>query len=161
MKDGNLSIVPMKRAHIRSCSKIVRTSEPWRTLNEKVDFSMHIIAKHAFVCLAEDRVVGFAIFSSWPVFARGGYLRALAVEQSSRGHGIGKMLLGYIEKETSKHSGNLYLCVSSFNRTARKFYSACGYVKIGSIPGLIRENGHELILWKRLVRTSTSGRAIR
>jgi ribosomal protein S18 acetylase RimI-like enzyme len=154
MINRQLAIVPMKRTHISACQKIVRSSEPWRTLKESIDFPLFIAAKQAIVCLSEDKILGFAIYSPRPVFARGGYLRAIAVDPSSRGQGVGTFVLTYIERETLKHADNLYLCVSSFNRVAKRFYANAGYIKIGAIPGLIRNDINEIILWKKIVRTS-------
>jgi len=155
------SILPMKRMHIHACEKIVRASEPWQTLKESIDFSNFIAAKQAFVCLSGDSVLGFAIYDPKPVFARGGYLRAIAVHPLSRSRGIGKFMLTHVENDAMHYADNLYLCVSSFNHTARRFYTAQGYVKIGSIPGLIRSTMNEIIMWKRFGRTATSRKDIR
>jgi ribosomal protein S18 acetylase RimI-like enzyme len=95
-------------------------------------------------------VAGFVLFTPEPVFARGGYLRAIAVAPEARNQGVGKALLRFAEQETARLAPNLYLCVSSFNRKAGAFYRHFGYKKIGTIPGLIVPGASELILWKQL-----------
>jgi ribosomal-protein-alanine N-acetyltransferase len=143
-------IVPMARSHIRACDLITAASQPWKTLNERVDFARHIRLRQAYVCTAVDEPVGFVIFSPEPVFARGGYLRAIGVAPASRGRGFGKKLLTFAETVMARSSPNVYLCVSSFNRKGQAFYKGQGYTRIGKIPGLIIPGASEYIYWKRL-----------
>lgn len=147
-------IVPLKRPHIPACAAIVAASEPWRTLGETMDFSALLrpgkSPLRAFVCLDAGNVAGFVIFTPLPVFARGGYLRAIAVAPDLRRRSIGRKLLSFAERETAHHAGHLYLCVSSFNRQAQAFYRKCGYRKVGEVPGLVRPGMSERIYWKRL-----------
>jgi len=147
---GNLSIVPMRRAHIRACTSITEASEPWKTLNERIDFKKYILLKQAYVCMAGVVPAGFIIFTPEPVFARGGYLRAIGVSNSERRHGIGRKLLTFAEQETARRSQYLYLCVSDFNRAAQAFYRDRGYARAGKLTGLIVAGSSEYIYWKRL-----------
>ncbi len=145
-----LKIVPMKRTHIRACNAITAASEPWKTLNERIDFSKYITLKQAFVCMIGGEPAGFIIFTPEPVFARGGYIRAVGVSPEILRHGIGRKLLALAEHAMSRRCANSYLCVSSFNRRAAAFYSANGYSRVGKLPGLIRPGVAEYIYWKRL-----------
>jgi ribosomal protein S18 acetylase RimI-like enzyme len=150
MKALSIKIIPMKRGHIPACEEIVAASEPWRTLREGIDFSSAIRQKQAHTAVIGGAVAGFVIFTAEPVFARGGYLRAIGVAPAIRGSGIGRKLLAFAEKTTSRKAQNLYLCVSSFNRDGRKFYRKCGYAKIGKIDGLIRKGASEFLYWRKL-----------
>ncbi len=155
MKRPDRTIVSLKRSHLRSCNAIVSRSEPWKTLREKVDLLPYLGSRSAsrslaYVCLVKGSVAGFLLFTPEPVFARGGYLRAIAVAPRFRGQGIGRALLEFAERKTAARSSNLFLCVSDFNLSARAFYKSCGFRKAGSLPGLIRPSSTELILWKRL-----------
>lgn len=155
MKGGGLKILPMQRSHIRACEKIAEESYPWLRLGEGIDFSREISRSRCGgvecrVCVIGGRTVGFALFTAEPVFARGGYLRAIAVAPDVRGMGIGRKLLAFVEKSVGKKAGNIYLCVSSFNRRAQAFYKKAGYRKVGSLPGLIVPDASEYIFWKRL-----------
>jgi ribosomal protein S18 acetylase RimI-like enzyme len=150
MRSGAITILPMKRSHIQACNAIVTVSEPWRTLGEEVDFRKYISSKQAFICDSEDGPAGFIIFTADPVFARGGYIRAIGVNPAMRGQGIGTKLLVFAESMTARQSRNMYLCVSSFNRRGLHFYKKNGYIRVGKIPGLIRPDASEHILWKRL-----------
>jgi [ribosomal protein S18]-alanine N-acetyltransferase len=155
MRTGALPIIPMKRSHIRACNAIITDSEPWKTLRERVDFAKYISFRQAYVCLSDDGLAGFIIFTPDPVFARGGYIRAVAVAPAMRRRGIGKKLITFAESVTAHRSSNMYLCVTSFNRRGLNFYTKCGYIRVGKIPGLIHPHFSEHILWKRLSSRKT------
>jgi ribosomal protein S18 acetylase RimI-like enzyme len=144
----------MKRCHIKACDDIVAASEPWKTLREKVDFGQAITRGQAYACIRRRsgtfEVAGFIIFTAEPVFARGGYLRAVGVAPSLRGQGIGSKLLAFAERAVSRQATYFYLCVSSFNRKGQTFYKNRGYAKVGTLPGLASPDTSEYIYWKRL-----------
>jgi len=150
----SLTIIPMKRTHIEACNDIVAVSEPWKTLREKIDFEQAITRKQAYTCIRREgvmpEVAGFIVFTAEPVFARGGYLRAIGVATSLRNHGIGSKLMAFAEKTVSRHAAYLYLCVSSFNRKGQAFYKNSGYTRVGTLPGLVTPAASEYIYWKRL-----------
>ena len=150
MAKGAFKIVLMKRADIRACNEITAVSDPWKTLNERIDFAPYIGLKQAYVCTNGEGPAGFVIFTPEPVFARGGYLRAIGVAPAMRGRGLGSELMTFAEQTTSRLSPNFYLCVSSFNREAQAFYKKLGYAKTGELPGLIVPDESEYIYWKRL-----------
>ncbi len=150
MRSNSARIVSMQIKHIRICREIAACSEPWRTLKEGIDFLHYISRKEAYVFMSGDEPAGFIIFTPLPVFARGGYLRAIGVSPSMRRHGIGKGLMDFAEKKTSRSALNFYLCVSSFNRPAQAFYKSLGYIRIGKVPELIMPGSSECIYWKRL-----------
>lgn len=144
----------MTSAHRGACNEIVSLSEPWVTLGEGVDFKTHITLKQAYVCtvlnVGKTEVSGFVIFTADPVFARGGYLRAIGVAPAMRRHGIGRKLLAFTESRIARRCDNIFLCVSSFNRSAQSFYRKLGYRRVGKLPGLLVPGESEYIFWKRL-----------
>jgi len=144
----------MKRSHIKVCDAIVAASEPWKTLRERVDFGQAITGRQAYACIRSGsgtiEVAGFIIFTAEPVFARGGYLRAIGVANSLRNQGIGSKLMAFAEKTASRQATWFYLCVSSFNRKGQAFYKKRGYTRVGKLPGLTSPNSSEYIYWKRL-----------
>jgi len=143
-------IVPMKRTHVRACAEIAASSEPWKTLGETVDFDRYVALKQAYVCLEGSEPAGFIIFTAEPVFARGGYLRAIGVSPHMRRRGNGRKLMSFAENRTARRAPNFYLCVSSFNRQAQAFYRDLGYTRVGRIPGLLSPKTAEYIYWKNL-----------
>lgn len=140
----------MRRRHIQACNAIAVASEPWKTLNERVDFLTHVALKQAYVCMIGDAPAGFILFTPEPVFARGGYIRAVGVDPAMRRQGIGGKLLTFAESRIERKSPNVYLCVSSFNRQGQSFYKGMGYTRVGKVPGLIVPDASEYIYWKRL-----------
>ena len=150
MKDPVTKIMLMEHRHIPACRAIAVCSEPWRSLQENIDFRPYIERKQAHVCTIDGKPAGFIVFTPEPVFARGGYLRAIGVDPGWRRRGIGKKLLAYAEARTMRQAPNFYLCVSSFNRRAQAFYKRLGYDRVGKIPDLILAGSSELIYWKRL-----------
>jgi ribosomal protein S18 acetylase RimI-like enzyme len=150
MTRTSVRIVPMRRSHIRACAEIAASSEPWKTLGETVDFARYLSLKQAYVCLVQSEPGGFIIFTPEPVFARGGYLRAIGVAPHLRRSGIGSKLMSFAENRTARRAPNFYLCVSSFNRKAQAFYRDLGYTRVGRIPGLISPKTAEYIYWKNL-----------
>lgn len=146
----SVKIRPMTRGHIPACNDIVRSSDPWKTLREGVDLASAIKKKQGHVALIEGAVAGFVVFTPDPVFARGGYLRAIGVAPAVRGFGIGRQLLKFAEKATAKKAVNLFICVSSFNRTGQSFYKKLGYAKAGKLDNLIKKGLSEYIYWKQL-----------
>jgi ribosomal-protein-alanine N-acetyltransferase len=162
LKSPALKILPMTPAHVTACNRIVATSDPWKRLQESIDFRSSLrpagANTRAYVCIAGDEVAGFILFIPEPVFARGGYLRALGVSPSHRRQGIGKKLLRFAEKMTAVRAVHFFLCVSSFNRRAQAFYKKCGYIRAGALPGIIRKGISEYIYWKRLRPLSSNKR---
>jgi len=144
-------IVPMNRTHVRTCAEIAAISEPWKTLGETVDFARYASLKQAYVCLEGSEPAGFIIFTAEPVFARGGYLRAIGVSPHMRRRGIGRKLMSFAENRSARLAPNFFLFVSSFNRQAQAFYRDLGYSRVGKIPGLISPDASEYIFWKSLV----------
>ena len=91
MSRGAVKIVPMRRVHVSACDEIVAASEPWKRLNERIDFP-RILSQdrplvRAYVCTEGREPLGFVLFTPEPVFARGGYLRAIGVSPAMRGRG--------------------------------------------------------------------------
>ncbi len=140
----------MTLSHREACARIVAVSDPWKTLHERIEFSKSIALNQAYVFIQDGEIAGFIIFTSEPVFARGGYIRAVAVAPAMRRHGIGKKLLTFAETVIARRSPNVYLCVSSFNRRGQMFYRSLGYLRVGRLPDLIARGASEYIYWKCL-----------
>lgn len=154
MKPAAIAIVPMRRSHIEACDAIVAASDPWKRLGDRVDFSAHLSRDkrltRSYVCTVDGETAGFILFIPEPVFARGGYLRAVGVSSKFRRQGIGRKLLSFAEKMTAGSALHFFLCASSFNRRAQAFYQECGYVRVGKLPDFIKPGASEYIYWKRL-----------
>lgn len=91
------------------------------------------------------RVAHSGMFGSF-----GGYLKLIAVSERAQGLGIGSVLLSHVEQTVLPHSRDLFLLTSDFNEAAQRFYDRHGYREVGRLPGYVRPEITEVILWKRL-----------
>jgi ribosomal protein S18 acetylase RimI-like enzyme len=77
-----------------------------------------------------------------------GYVQVLFVAEGYRGLGVGEKLLRYAERRIFRDSPNVFICVSSFNSGARRFYARLGYRKAGLLKDLLVKGADELLLRK-------------
>lgn len=165
MRPAAFRIVPMKQSHVRACEAIVAESDPWKLLGEGVNFRAALgrnrTGASAYVCTRGAVTAGFILFTPEPVFARGGYLRAIGVAGGFRQQGVGQMLLSFAERKTSVRAFHFFLCVSSFNRGAQSFYKRCGYTRVGTLRDFIKPGISEYIYWKPLKTGRTETRRSR
>jgi diamine N-acetyltransferase len=81
----------------------------------------------------------------------GPYLRLLAVLDGHQGNGLGGRILCWMEAEARRAGArNLWLCVVDYNAAAHRFYARHGFVEVGTIPGLVRDDRTERLMRKRL-----------
>lgn len=107
--------------------------------------------------VAEDEsgeVCGFAWCVLGGAFARSAYLRLIGVHPDYSGHGLGRILLDYVEAQTRQAGVDLFLLVSDFNVDAQRFYQRQGYQQVGAIPGYVLNDVAELIYYKKLSAAS-------
>jgi [ribosomal protein S18]-alanine N-acetyltransferase len=158
----SLKIRPLTRADISACAAIISASDPWKRLGEGFDFTRLLAGDQSgsksYIMTVKKTAVGFIVFNPHPVFARGGYLRAIGVTSSFQRQGIGRKLMNFAESITAQQAPNFYLCVSSFNRKAQAFYRDLGYRKIGRIPDLLMRGASEYVYWKRLPQFTARSR---
>lgn len=89
------------------------------------------------------------ILSPW---LAGPYLQMLAIMPAYQNRGVGSAVLAWFESEARDHFRNLWLCVSSFNVHAQRFYRMHGYQRIATLEGLLRDGDDELLMRKRLAQ---------
>ena len=148
-----VKIREIEERDISQCIKIVPQIEPWVTLGatpEKMDayFRKLLNREEGFVALLDEEVVGFITIKRG--FLYGCYIRRLAVKEGYRRKGIGRQIMQFIEDYAFVRHPNVFLCVSSFNTGAQKFYEDLGYQKVGELPNLIMEGHAEYLLRKTL-----------
>lgn len=93
-------------------------------------------------CMGFVWVILNGIFHALP------YIHIIAVKSENRGHGIGKMLLKFVEDVYYKKYSKLFLVVSDFNPDAKRLYEDIGYSVIGDIPNLYRQGITECLMMK-------------
>ena len=130
---------------------LMASSEPWTTLGRTLEACQRTVEGErgaVVVATIASTRVGFAIVDS-AGFAGGPYLKIIAVDALARSAGVGTALLNHVEERFGHASGNLFLCVSSFNERAKAWYERHGYVQIGAIDDYLVEGAAELMLRKR------------
>jgi len=133
-----------------TCRRLVLGSEPWITLGygeEDVQATVRA-APTGRILIARDgeRIVGFAL--STPGVLLGEYLKILTVDAAFRGRGVGARLMAALEAAAFQRWPNVYLCVTDFNTTARRFYRRLGYAEIGALPDLLVTGSAEILMRK-------------
>jgi diamine N-acetyltransferase len=79
----------------------------------------------------------------------GPYLALLAILPGWQGTGIGSVVLRRIEDVTKPN--NIWVCVSSFNQAAKRFYERNAFELVGTLPGLLRPDFTELLMRRRII----------
>jgi len=77
-----------------------------------------------------------------------GYIQVLFVAGDFRGRGVGELLLRFAEKKIFSASPNVFLCVSSFNKGAARFYRRQGYDRAGLFRDFLVKGHDEILLRK-------------
>jgi ribosomal protein S18 acetylase RimI-like enzyme len=78
------------------------------------------------------------------------YIKSIAVSPEYRNHGLGSTLLTFAENVARNTSRHMFLCVSSFNTNARRFYERIGYEAVGELTDYLVRGESEIIMHKNL-----------
>jgi len=115
------------------------------------------LQRNEMLVVAEDEsgeLRGFAWCVLRGAFARSAYLRLIGVHPDYAGHGLGRILLDYVEAQACMAGVDLFLLVSDFNVDAQRFYQRQGYQQVGAIPAYVLNDVAELIYYKKLSAAS-------
>jgi ribosomal protein S18 acetylase RimI-like enzyme len=119
----------------RAAATIMANSEVWQRLARTFDHTYAAVTNpqaERVVAVLGEQVVGIMILGiNVPLIK--GYVAALAVHEDYRGRGIGSRLLKHAEERIGRVSPHVFLCVSSFNDAARRFYERHGFRQVGEL----------------------------
>ena len=150
MNTAQTTIVPINLAEdIEVCATIFSTSEPWITLGMNVDHFYKILSdplSEVYVLKVETEIAGVIVLQMQGPFS--GYVKAIVIDGIWAGKGYGRVLLAFAEERVFKDSPNIFLCVSSFNKTAQAFYQKMGYNVIGEIEDYLVAGLSEILMRK-------------
>ena len=132
MKEASI-IIPMEKTHIREVLEIERLtfSDPW---SENAFIKcLKDVNCHYFTALFENKVIGYAGY--WGVLDEA-QIYNVAVAESYRNKGIGKMLLNKLIAFALKEDGRkrFLLEVRAGNISAIRLYEGLGFKKDGIRP---------------------------
>jgi GNAT superfamily N-acetyltransferase len=95
-----------------------------------------------------DGKPGGAVSVRFP-WLKGPYLELLALLPPFQRRGIGSALLGWFEEEGMRRGArNLWVCASSFNSSAIRFYGRHGFQPAAMLSGLVADGYGEILLRK-------------
>ena len=138
---------------IETCAQMMATTEPWMTLKRTAEVLRPIVAdldKELHVVRDRTGIAGFVILDLRGLL--NGYVQTLCVREDRRGTGLGAALLTAAELRILEQSANVFICVSSFNPRAQKFYAKMGYERIGVLRDLV-VTGHDELLLRKTIRS--------
>jgi len=101
-----------------------------------------------YVAMADGVCAGFFYVIPKGAFHSFPYLHLIAVRESFRRKGVGKVLLDYAENIAFAASDKIFLVVADFNPDAKRFYERNGYRQVGEIPSLYRQGIAEYLMMK-------------
>lgn len=146
-------LVDRPDADVDACTWMMATSEPWVTLKRTVDVLRPIMSdpeKELHVVRDAKGVAGFVLLDLRGLL--NGYVQTLCVRDDRRRSGLGAALLTAAELRILDQSANVFLCVSSFNPRAQRFYARMGYERIGALRDIV-VTGHDEILLRKTIRS--------
>jgi len=145
-------------AQARACARLMASSEPWITLRRDEAAAirtLHHPAVEVYVAEENEAVIGLLVLTMQGPFR--GYIATVGVAPERRGQGLGTRLVRFAEERIFGEAPNVFLCVSSFNTRAQKFYRRLGYERIGELRDFIVP-GHAEILMRKTVAPLTEFR---
>jgi len=140
----------------RSCANMMTSSEPWLTLKISFQDALQNLTDplhETYLAMIEGQIAGFIILQLRGAFT--GYVKTIIVHPDWRNQGIGTQLLQFAENQIFTEKPNVFLCVSSFNKKAQKFYRRLGYKKVGVLKNYIVAGHAEILLRKTTGPIST------
>jgi ribosomal protein S18 acetylase RimI-like enzyme len=148
-------------AEIEACARMMAASEPWITLQRDYAASLRSLSspeKEIHVAVRESEILGFIVLNLHGGFV--GYIQSLCVLPQWRGHALGRKLVAFAEERVFEEFPNMFICVSSFNHGAQRFYRNLGYEVAGELKNFIVD-GHSEILLRKSIASLTEFRKTR
>jgi ribosomal protein S18 acetylase RimI-like enzyme len=137
----------------RWAAGVLSGSDPWLTLGRGFDACLAACTSSLDVLeIAESAGERCGLVLVRPAGVAGApYIVSIAVAPAFRSRGIGAALLEHVERAYRQRSRHLFLCVSSFNPRARRFYERHGFEAVGTLKAFLIEAADEILMYKRLV----------
>ncbi len=136
-------------AEAEFCARMMAASEPWLTLGRGSEALLKALqnpAREAFLAKSEAEIAGVVLINLQGAF--NGYIQSVCVAPLWRNRGFGERLMSFAEEFIFRQSPNVFLCVSSFNTGAQKFYRRLGYTEIGVLKDYLVSGCDEILMRK-------------
>ncbi len=136
-------------AEAAECARLMASTDPWITLGRTFETSLAILrdpAREVSVLARGPHILGFVVVNMQGPFI--GYIQIVCVRPECQRQGLGTRLVHWAEERIFRASPNVFMCVSSFNRDARRLYERLGYTVVGELKDYIVPGHSELLLRK-------------
>jgi ribosomal protein S18 acetylase RimI-like enzyme len=136
----------------RWAARLMSSSSPWTTLGRGFEACLAACTSPLDVLeIVEDggERCGFVLVRPAGV-AGAPYIVSIAVAPDARGRGVGAALLAHVERSYRSRARHLFLCVSSFNPRARRFYERHGFDAVGTLRAFLIGAADEILMYKRI-----------
>jgi ribosomal protein S18 acetylase RimI-like enzyme len=151
-RDAPFTLAPLAPAECPSLAASIVAMEPWSVMEYPADRLSEFLASpdggvtRRLIEIGGERAGVISVRYPW---LKGPYLELLALLPPFQRKGIGGMLLQRFEREAvSREARNLFVCASSFNESALRFYRRHGFRDAAVLPGLVAEGYDEILLRK-------------
>lgn len=138
-----------RRADFRVCAAIMAATDPWLKLGLDYKTCLKNVGaplREVYIARAGGKIAGVLILQMTGTFR--GYIQTVCTAPEARGLGLGALLVKFAEKRSFTECPNVFLCVSSFNKKARKLYEKLGYKKAGVLKDFVVAGHDELLMRK-------------
>lgn len=145
---------PLARTDIADIARWVAATPLWQrygaTEASVTERLANGLAGGATVFVAEraSTVLGFVWLVERGAFNRSAYIQLIGVRAESRGGGVGRALMEFVEGQAQ--SREIFLLVSDFNLNAQRFYARLGYRQVGKLDDYVVQGVSELVFCKRV-----------
>ena len=147
-----MQVTPLDgEAQERDCAALMAASDPWLTLGygfEDLLRTVRLPGRERYVAHVDGQFAGFLLLNLHGTFA--GYIQTIGLAPQCRGSGLGAQLVAFAEQRIFRDHQNVFLCVSSFNHAARRFYQRLGYAQVGELTEFLVAGHSELLLRKTI-----------
>jgi len=152
IENMELIISPATDAEKIWAADLFSSSDPWIHLGVQKEQLLKTCQdpEHLLFIAHCDKIPCGVIIMDPKGIAGSPYVKSIAVTSGQRSEGIGAKMVLFAETYFSKISRHMFLCVSSFNTRAQKFYLELGYAKVGEFENYIIEGESEILMHKRL-----------
>ena len=133
------------------CAQIMTSSEPWVTLGRTQEEVLNILnapISESYLAISNGTTIGFAIIVMTGAWV--GYIRSIVIKPEYRKQGFGTSIIRELESKIFLRFPNVFLCVSSFNPRAKKWYKSMGYKEIGELKDYVIPGHSEFIMRKTI-----------
>jgi len=149
---------PLRRADRAAIERILRECRAFR--DDEIAVALELVDApgeegYRFV-VAEvgGRVAGYACFGATPMTSGTFDLYWIAVDPARQRSGVGRALLGAVERTLREEGGRLLLVETAGKpsyASTRAMYEACGYLEVARIPEFY-EAGDDKVVYARRLR---------